>query len=111
MDLLIQMAQTKKTKVTICLGNPFSPFVKERLIEEEMHNQSPPVGKYGIERNIRSLIETLKEAGNPENFKFRLFEHYPTCATLIFDNEIFMYPYGYHVLGNTSPNFPFQKKQ
>jgi hypothetical protein len=108
-DSLIHRAQTKKAKVTICLGNPFSPFVEDRLIEEEMYNQSPPVGKDGIERNIHSLIENLKAAGNPSQFEFKLFEHYPTCATLIFDNEIFIYPYGYHVLGNTSPIFHLKR--
>jgi len=105
LDLLLRRAQTGDADVTICLGNPFSPHVEDRLIEEEMGDNRPPVGREGIIKNTETLVERLNRAGNPPNFRVLLFEHYPTFATLIFDEEIFIYPYAYQILGNLSPIF------
>jgi hypothetical protein len=91
--------------VTICLGNPYSPHVEDRLVEEEMGTNRPPVGREGIIRTTEALVDRLNLVGNPEGFKVLLFEHYPTFATLIFDDEIFIYPYAYQILGNRSPIF------
>lgn len=108
LDMLIERAQSGDAKVTICLGNPYSPHVEDRLIEEEMQGRRPPVGRVGIELNARALVERLEKAGNPPNISILLFEHYPTFATLLFDQEIYIYPYGYQILGNASPIFHFQ---
>ncbi len=108
LDLLIDRAKSGDAIVTICLGNPYSPHVEDRLIEEEMQGNRPPVGRDGIIRNVKALVERLDAAGNPPNFSVVLFENYPTFATLIFDQELFIYPYGYQVLGNVSPIFHFQ---
>jgi Protein of unknown function (DUF1045) len=108
LDLLIERAKSGDAIVTICLGNPFSPHVEDRLIEEEMQGNRPVLGREGVLRNIRSLVERLDGAGNPPNFSLVLFESYPTFATLIFDQDLFIYPYAYQVLGNTSPIFHFQ---
>ncbi len=104
-DLLIQRASSKEAEVTICLGNPWNPHVENRLIEEEMRGARPPIGKQGIERSIRDLVQRHKAAGSPPGLRICLFNHYPTFATLIFDRDIFIYPYAYQVLGNTSPVF------
>jgi hypothetical protein len=105
LDMMLQRAQTGDAEVTICLGNPYSPHVEDRLIEEEIGDNRPPVGREGIIKSAEALVERLARAGNPTNFKVLLFEHYPTFATLIFDDEIFIYPYAYQVLGNLSPIF------
>ncbi len=105
LDLLLQRAQSGRATVVICLGNPYSPQIENRLIEEEMGDNRPPVGKEGIRKNIEALVDRLDRAGNPPNFSVLLFEHYPTFATLIFDKEVFIYPYAYQIVGNTSPIF------
>ena len=105
LDLLLQRAQSGDADVTVCLGNPFSPHVEDRLIEEEIGDNRPPVGREGIIKSAQALIERLARAGNPQNFRVLLFEHYPTFATLVFDDEIFIYPYAYQILGNLSPIF------
>jgi len=102
-DILIERAKTGKAKITICMGNPFSPHVLDRLIEEETTGERAPVGREGIERNVKALLQRLDLEGNPAGFTLCLFEHYPTFATFIFDNDIFVYPYAYQVLGNVSP--------
>ncbi|MEU8642057.1 DUF1045 domain-containing protein [Streptomyces sp. NPDC048674] len=104
-DLLIRRAQEGACNVTVCMGNTASPHVEDRFIEEEMEWNRPQVGRSGVDRNIRALVERLQASGNPRNFKFVLFEHYPTFATLMFDDDLFIYPYGYQSLGNTSPIF------
>lgn len=70
-----------------------------------MGESRPATGRAFIQRNVQSLVERLELAGNPHTFKVLLFEHYPTFAILIFDDKIFVYPYAYQVLGNTSPIF------
>lgn len=103
LDILLERAKFDQAKITICMGNPFNPHVLDRLVEEEMSGQRAPVGKDGIAGNIKALITRLEAEGSPANFKVCLFEHYPTFATLIFDKEIFIYPYAYQQLGNLSP--------
>ena len=105
LDLLLERAQAGEAEVIICLGNPYSPHVENRLTEEEMCDNRPPVGREGIIKNISALVDRLDRAGNPTDFSLLVFEHYPTFATLIFDKEIFIYPYAYQVLGNLSPIF------
>jgi hypothetical protein len=105
LDLLVERAQAGNAEVTICYGNPFSPHIEDRLIEEEMGDNRSPVGREGIIKNAEALVERLARAGNPSNFRVMMFEHYPTFATLVFDDEIFFYPYAYQVLGNLSPIF------
>jgi hypothetical protein len=105
LDSLIERAQLRKAKITVCMGNPKSPHVLDRLVEEEMRENRPATGRGFIHRNVETLVERLALAGNPSAFKVLLFEHYPTFAVLIFDDKIFVYPYAYQVLGNTSPIF------
>ena len=105
LDLMFQRAKAGDAEVTICLGNPFSPHVEDRLIEEETRDNRPPVGREGILKNVAALVERLAKAGNPRQCRVLLFEHYPTMATLVFDEDIFFYPYAYQVLGNLSPIF------
>lgn len=107
-DLLIERSKAGKARITVCMGNPFSPHVLDRLIEEETTGEHAPVGREGIERNVRALIQRLRIEGNPAGFSVYLFEHYPTFATLMFDKDIFVYPYGYQILGNISPIFHFR---
>jgi hypothetical protein len=53
--------------------------------------------------NVKALVERLEKAGNPNYFEVLLFAHYPTFAILIFDDQIFIYPYAYKVSGTYSP--------
>ncbi len=107
-DVLIEKAVKGKIDVTICLANPLNPNVERRLIEEEIKQEKAPVGKAGIINIIKSLCQRLNAVGNPSNFRLCLFENYPTIATMIFDDDIFIYPYIYRTLGNLSPVFHFK---
>ena len=107
LDTILERVATKQAKVRICMANPFSPHMESRYIEEEMRNENPLVGREGMRKNVRALVHKIAEAGNPDGLSFLLFECYPTLATLIFDDNIFVYPYGYHQLGNVSPILHF----
>lgn len=106
-DILIERAKAGRARITICMGNPFNPHVLDRLIEEETTGERAPVGRDGIVRNVQALIQRLDLEGNPPGFSVCLFEHYPTFATLMFDKDIFVYPYAYQLLGNASPILHF----
>jgi hypothetical protein len=107
-DILLARARSGEAEITICMGNPYSPHVEDRLIEEDMEDRPAPVGREGIFLNIKSLLRHARAAGNPMQLKIRLFENYPTFAILIFDDQIFFYPYAYEELGNVSPIFHLQ---
>jgi hypothetical protein len=108
LDILLDRAKSGEAKVTICMANPYSPHILDRLIEEEMGGKRAPVGRHGIERNTKALIQKVAGAGNPRAMRVCLFEHYPTFATLIFDDDIYVYLYAYQLLGTASPIFHFR---
>jgi hypothetical protein len=102
-DLLFERAQKRDADITICLGNPFSRSVQDRLIEEEMMNRMAPLGAEGIERLFETYLTRIERLGSAPSINVRLFESHPTFATLIFDRNVFHYPYGYRTLGTDSP--------
>ena len=67
-DVLVERAKTGKAKITICMGNPFSPHVLDGLIEEETTGEHAPVGREGIERNVKALLQQLDLEGNHAGF-------------------------------------------
>jgi len=103
LDILLQRAVNGDADVTACMGNPYSPDVVDRLIHEETVDTRPQVGRHGIERNIRSLLDHLDRFNNPRNFRVLLFQHYPTFSTYIVDQDVFIVPYMYRVLGWQAP--------
>lgn len=103
LDILIRRAKSGEAKVTICMGNPYNPHIKSRWIEESQLQR--PRGKHGTRNNLQALLEQIADAGDPANIRVLVFEHYPTFATLIFDDHIFFYPYAYQLVGNNSPIF------
>jgi hypothetical protein len=109
LDTILKRVIGKQTRVRICMANPYGPHMESRYIEEEMRNEEPAVGREGMRRNVRALVHIIQRAGDPDGLSFSLFESYPTLATLIFDENIFVYPYAYHRLGNVSPVFHFVK--
>ncbi len=102
---LIDKAARREAKVEICLANPFSESVKERLIDEEV--QCPPIiGQGGILNRIEGLLYEKSRRQIPDAYlTVRLFNHYPTIALLAFDNQIIVYHYEYQELGNLSPAY------
>jgi hypothetical protein len=99
---LLKRAATPGCQLTICLANPYSPYLQDRWIEEQME-LGPQFGRDAMADNIASLLGQVSDAGAELNVKVLLFEHYPTLATLIFDDDVFVYPYAYQLLGNLSP--------
>jgi hypothetical protein len=90
-------------KVTACMANPYNAAVLHRLIEEEMSDLPPQFRRKGIEGNIQTLVTRLSREGDPDGFRFCLFEHYPTFATYIVDKDVFVAPYTYQRLGSDAP--------
>lgn len=102
LDALIERARSGAAEVIICVGNPYSPHIQSRWIEE-MQYIRPQFGREAMAENLEMLLQQISEAGAP--ISVLLFEHYLTFATLIFDDNIFVYPYAYELLGNFSPIF------
>jgi hypothetical protein len=102
-DLLRRVRQGKTT-LEIYLANPFSRAIGMRLVEEEMGDMEPPVGKAGLIKRLKTILAEQVEIGASPNFVVRLFDTYPTFAMFIIDKEEYIfYPYGYAKLGNFSP--------
>jgi hypothetical protein len=110
LDLLERVVQ-KKCTLEVYLANPFSRQVESRLIEEEIGNIKPPVGKQGLIQRLETMLEKQKELGDPPNFTLSVFSNYPTVAMFIIDTEYFLYPYGYTLLGNLSPVMQFSRNR
>lgn len=100
---LTERVAKNKCSLEIFLANPFSRAIEQRLIEEEIGNMKPPVGKAGLIRRLETILEKQRELEYPSNFVLKLFWNYPTIAFFIIDNEYFFYPYGFSLLGNLSP--------
>lgn len=108
-DILIHRAQSGKSKVEICLANPYSRQVNDRLNEEEIES-TPISGRTGIIKHINGLINIRARKAIPNSrLEIRLFNHYPTVALLIFDSHLIVYHYDYHELGNLSPAFCYHR--
>jgi len=90
-------------RLEIYLADPASPRVRMRLAEEELGNYKPPVGRKGLEIRLTTLLAAWRSAGRPSSIKIGLFSHYLTMATLLIDDDYFVYPYGFATLGNFSP--------
>jgi hypothetical protein len=103
LDILVERVLRGVTEVTACMGSPHSPGVVDRLIEEETSDVRPQAGRSGIESNIRALLDHLDKFNNPAGFRVLLFEHYPTFATYIVDQDVFLVPYMYQTLGWQAP--------
>lgn len=110
LDLLDRVSKGKCT-LEVYLANPFSRQIEARLIEEEIGNIKPPVGKQGLIQRIETILEKQKELGHPPNFVLSLFSNYPTAAMFVIDTEYFIYPYGFTLLGNFSPVMHFSRNR
>lgn len=105
---ILGRAAAGKCKVLeVYLGDPWSPAVETRIIEENLGEVvPPPVGNYGILNRAEGLAAQWKQYQSPNTkFEVKLFTHYPTFALLIFDDDYFIYPYGCTRLGDFSPVF------
>ncbi len=98
---LEQRLRDGELTVKICMGNRESPHIIERVAHEPEHH----VGLDAWSGLIKRLVKLRGELSNPNQLKVNLFDHYPTYAILIFDDEYFLYTYPYKALGNVSPCF------
>ncbi len=99
--LIVRRAAAGKMRATICFGNPFSPHVTQRLVEEERCQAPPHVAAEGIVNRVKAL---LHETVDVPNVEVKLFNNYPTMSIFRFDNSRFVYyPMGYRMLGNLCP--------
>jgi hypothetical protein len=105
----MRRAADGQCRLEIYLADPESPAVQVRLIEEELGDARPSVGRSGLRHRLEALLEEAGRLGSPPTLSIRLFGHYPGFALLIADQHYFVYPYGYATLGNFSPVIRFSK--
>ncbi len=98
-------------RAEIYLGNPYSPELQARLIEEETGKFPPAVGYRGLVDRIGSYLREWRQLARPEGLLLRVFGHYPTMATIRIDEHQFIYPYGHATLGNFSPVLHFRRRE
>jgi hypothetical protein len=107
---VMERAASGHCELEIYLADPRSPAVETRLIEEELGDPKPGVGRTGIINRVQDLVRMWEARRSPPNINIRLFANYPTFALLIFGDDYFIYPYGCNRLGNFSPVFQFSAK-
>ena len=108
---ILDRAATGDLILEIFLADPNSPAVHTRLIEEELGDKKPPVGRSGLVSNLEALLKDWEDRGSPESIGIRLFSNYPTFALIMVDDKYFIYPYAYTRLGNFSPVLTFSKDE
>lgn len=106
---LLERVTKGKCSLEVYLANPFSRQIESRLVEEEIGNMKPPVGRQGLIQRLETMLDKQNEVGGAPKFILSLFSNYPTVAMFIIDTEYFMYPYGYTLLGNQSPVLHFSR--
>ncbi len=104
---LLQRAAAGECDCEILLSDPESPAVEVRLIEEEQGTLKPPVARAGLRQRLETLLGQWRDLGRPDTLRLRLTTNYLTFALLVFDDDYFVYPYGYATLGNFSPVLHF----
>jgi hypothetical protein len=107
---LMERAAEGKLHLEIYLGDPTSPNVEVRLIEEEMGHTRPLIGAQGISKRVEMLLNAAERLNYPPNIRIGFFRHYPSFALMIVDDDYLVYPYGYTTLGNFSPVLKFSRK-
>jgi hypothetical protein len=93
-------------RAQICMANFNSQVIVNRLEEEPEH----PIGIPGTEYLVKRLLRLESRINDRSRLSLNLFDHYPTYAMLVFDDEIYVYPYGFKALGNFSPTFYWKGK-
>ncbi len=106
---LMERVEKGECTLEIYLANPFSRQIEMRLVEEEIGNMKPPVGRIGLIQRLETILKKQQELGNPSNFVLNLFWNYPTTAMFIINSDYFLYPYGFSLLGNLSPVLHYSK--
>jgi hypothetical protein len=101
LELFASRVMSSELRARVCLGNVRSDAIKRRIDEEPSH----PIGIAGREHLIQRLLELEKRCGDRHRFSINLFSNEPRYAMLLFDDEAYVYPYGFQVLGNFSPTF------
>jgi hypothetical protein len=100
-DLLNKKALSG-TKVTICLADPESDSVtkfRDRFIYRQLGTGPCPTAE-----SLKSFCSNINK-----KIIFKLFDYPPTFSAYIFDDYIFIYPYGCKILGTESPMFRLKK--
>ncbi len=105
-QLLEDRISKAELRVQICMANFRSQVIIDRLEDEPEH----PIGILGSEHLVKRLMRLEDRINDRARFSLNLFSHYPTYAMLIFDEEIYVYPYGFKALGNSSPTFYWKGK-
>jgi hypothetical protein len=101
LQTLAERVANRECEAHILMANFASEDIQRRLAEEPGH----PIGGSGGEHLIRQLVALEKKVGDTTRFSIRLFSHKPTYAMLLFDDEAYVYVYGFETLGNLSPAF------
>ncbi len=107
-DILIDRAKNNSIKVTLCLGDPASEPVISR-INTEYSDTTHGDGISTSDKYIKSIWNDIKN--KESNIDLKIFDYYLEFATMIFDDDIFVYPYGYEMPGTESPVFHFRNNQ
>lgn len=97
----------RRMSARVLMANFDSENIRRRLEEE----QGETVGASGGKHLVDKLVELERQVDDKEWFTIRTFDHVPTYAMLLFDDEAFIYPYGFATVGNLSPTFYFNTSQ
>ena len=100
---LKQAAADRHCRVVILLADVDSPYIQERLHEEEGFPFPHTQGREVITNLYDRLKEIETQIGDKNYFCVRRFTHYPAFALIIADEDVFCYPYGYKTVGTVSP--------
>jgi len=105
-NILLERTKNHEVEVMLCLGDPTSKPVLNRKQTEYKGLTNTGKGQSTSVEDIICMSSRIKE--QDRCLELRLFDYYLEFATMIFDNDIFVYPYGYELPGTESPVFHFR---
>jgi hypothetical protein len=98
----LEAAARRGVRVRICIADFQSKEIVTRVRVEE------PASEFTVRKAedlVSMLVESEQQIADPRRYEVRLFRHRPTYSMLIFDLELYVFPYPYKLLGTDAPTY------
>jgi hypothetical protein len=97
----VEGAAMRGVRVRICMADFDNVDIQARLRDEPESNFTV----HTAEGLIPLLVDAEVRINDTRLYEVRLFRHKPTYSMLIFDRELYVFPYPYKRLGNEAPTY------
>jgi hypothetical protein len=97
----VEAAASRGVRVRICMADFHNADILGR-IEDEPESRFTVLTAEGL---VPLLVDAERRVADKRRYEVRLFRHKPTYSMLIFDTDLYVFPYPFKRLGNEAPTF------